>query len=239
MGPMLDEKAESLFDPTKVLFLGTANNGTRVCLSRAGSQISTFDDTLIRKASFGSISANESTRDYAYMHKRASGARYDIVSGYSGTAQVALALERGEIDGACGWDWSSIKSQRPDWITDKKINLLLQTGREPNPELAKMGVPSAFKYVPDEADRRAVELIVSQEVFLRSYILPAEVPPALLDELRSAFDATMRDPQFLADAARMRIDISPLPGASVQDLVRKLYATPKEVITRARQLISP
>jgi tripartite-type tricarboxylate transporter receptor subunit TctC len=239
MGPILDEKTETLFDPTKVLFLGTANNGTRVCLSRAGSQINTFDDALIRKASFGSISANESTREYAYVHKKTSGAQYDIVSGYSGTAQIALALERGEIDGACGWDWSSIKSQRPDWIRDKKINLLLQTGREPNPELAKMGVPSVFRYVSNEADRKAVELIVSQEVFLRSYILPAEVPQALLDELRAAFDATMADPQFLADATRMRIDISPLPGAKVQDLVRRLYATPKEVITRARQVITP
>lgn len=239
MGPILDDKAESLFDPTKVFFLGTANNGTRVCLSRAGSQIKTFEDTLTQKASFGSISANKSTREYAYMHKNTSGAQYDVVSGYSGTAAIALALERGEIDGACGWDWSSVKSQRPDWIRDKKINLLAQTGLVPNPELSRMGVPSVFKYVRNEQDRRAVELIVSQEIFLRSYILPAEVPAPLRDSLRAAFDATMMDPLFLEEAARMRIDISPLSGAKVQDLVQRLYETPKQVITRARQLITP
>jgi len=239
MGPILDEKADALFDPTRVLFLGTANNGTRVCLSRAGSKIKTFDDVLTHKASFGAISANESTREYGYMLKKTSGAQYDIVSGYAGTADIALALERGEVDGACGWDWSSVKSQRPDWIRDRKINLLLQTGLEPNPELSRMVVPSVFKYVRDEADRRAVELIVSQEVFLRSYILPAEVPAPLLDTLRAAFDATMADPQFLEDADRIRIDISPLSGAKVQELVGKLYATPKHVIMRARQVIIP
>jgi len=239
MGPILDEKTEALFDPTKVLFLGTANNGTRVCLSRGGSKIKAFEDALTQKASFGSISANESTREYGYMHKKTSGAQYDVISGYGGTAEIALALERGEIDGACGWDWSSVKSQRPDWIRDKKVNLLLQAGLEPNPELARMGVPSVFKYVKNDEDRKAVELIVSQQVFLRSYILPAEIPVPLLATLRAAFDATMTDPQFMQDAERIRIDISPLSGAEVQELVRKLYATPKDVIMRARQAITP
>jgi len=239
MGPLLDEKAEALFDPTKVLFLGTANNGTRICLSRQGSKIKTFDDALTQKASFGGISPNESTREYGYMHKKTSGAQYDVVSGYSGTAEIALAMERGEIDGACGWDWSSLKSQRPDWIRDRKVNLLLQVGLEPNPELARMGVPSVFNYVKNDDDRKAVELIVSQQVFLRSYILPPGVPAASLEILRAAFDATMTDRKFLDDAERIRIDISPLSGDKVQDLVQKLYATPKDVVMRARQAITP
>jgi tripartite-type tricarboxylate transporter receptor subunit TctC len=239
MGPLLDDKAEALFDPTKVLYLGTANSGTRICVSRRGSKIKTFDDALTQRASFGGISNNESTREYGYMHKKTSGAQYDVVSGYSGTAEIALAMERGEIDGACGWDWSSFKSQRPDWIRDHKVNLLLQAGLEPNPELTRMGVPSVFKYVKNEDDRKAVELIVSQQVFLRSYIAPPGLARELLETLRAGFDATMADPQFLDDAEKARIDISPLPGAKVQDLVRKLYATPKDVVMRARQAITP
>jgi tripartite-type tricarboxylate transporter receptor subunit TctC len=239
MGPLLDDKAEALFDPTKVLYLGTANSGTRICLSRRGSKIKTFDDALTQKASFGGISSNESTREYGYMHKKTAGAQYDVVSGYSGTAEIALALERGEIDGACGWDWSSLKSQRPDWIRDNKVNLLLQAGLEPNPELTRMVVPSVFKYIKNEDDRKAVELIVSQQVFLRSYIAPPGLSRERLDALRSGFDATMKDPQFLDDAEKLRIDISPLSGAKVQDLVQKLYATPKDVVMRARQVITP
>src|SRR5262245_23789782 len=166
-------------------------------------------------------------------------AQYDVVSGYSGTAEIALAMERHELDGVCGWDWASFKSQRPDWIRDNKVNLLLQVGLEPNEELTRMGVPSVFKYVANEADRKAVELIISQQVFQRSYIAPPGLPAELLDTLRSAFDATMRDKDFLHDAETMRIDISPLSGAKVQELVQKIYAAPKDIVARARQAINP
>ncbi len=239
VGPLLDEKAETLFDPTKVLYLGTANNGTRICVSRKDSKIKTFDDALTQKASFGGVSTSDSTRGYGYMHKKTSGAKYDVVSGYSGTAEIALAMERGELDGVCGWDWASFKSQRPDWIRDNKVNLLLQVGLEPNEELTRMGVPVVFKYVTNEDDRKAVELIISQQVFQRSYVAPPGLPAELLDTLRSAFDATMRDKDFLHDAETIRIDISPLPGAKVQELVQKIYAAPKDIVARARQAINP
>jgi tripartite-type tricarboxylate transporter receptor subunit TctC len=239
VGPLLDEKAETLFDPTKVLYLGTANNGTRICVSRKDSKIKTFDDALTQKASFGGVSTSDSTRGYGYMHKKTSGAQYDVVSGYSGTAEIALAMERGELDGVCGWDWASFKSQRPDWIRDHKANLLLQVGLEPNEELTRMGVPSVFKYVTNEDDRKVVELIISQQVFQRSYIAPPGLPAELLETLRSAFDATMRDQEFLHDAETIRIDISPLPGAKVQELVQKIYAAPKDVVARARQALNP
>jgi tripartite-type tricarboxylate transporter receptor subunit TctC len=239
VGPLLDEKAEALFDPTKVDYLGTANNGTRVCVSRQGSKIKTFDDALTQKAAFGGVSTNDSTRDYGFMHKRTTGAQYDVVTGYSGTAEIALAMERGEIEGACGWDWSSFKSQRPDWLRDKKVNVLLQVGLEPNAELTRMGVPSVFKYVTSEESRKVVELIISQQVFQRSYIAPPGIPAAPLDTLRAAFDATMADKQFLEDAEKIRIDISPLSGVKVQELVQKLYATPKDIVAKARQAIAP
>jgi tripartite-type tricarboxylate transporter receptor subunit TctC len=239
MGPLLDEKAEALFDPTKVLYLGTSNSGTRVCVSRKDSRIKTFDDALTQKAAFGGVSTNDSTREYGYMHKKTAGAQYDVVSGYSGTAEIALAMERGEIDGACGWDWSSFKSQRPDWLRDNKVNVLLQVGLEPNAELTRMRVPSVFNYVKGEENRKVVELIVSQQVFQRSYIAPPGLPAEQLATLRTAFDATMRDKQFLDDAEKIRIDISPLPGAKVQELVQSLYAMPKDVVARARQTITP
>jgi tripartite-type tricarboxylate transporter receptor subunit TctC len=239
MGPLLDEKAEALFDPTKVLYLGTANSGIRICVSRKDSKIKTFDDALTQKAKFGGVSANDSTREYGYLHKKTAGAQYDVVSGYAGTAEIALAIERGEIDGVCGWDWASFKSQRPDWIKDDKVNVLLQVGLEPNDELTRMGVPSVFKYVKTEDDRKVVELVISQQVFQRSYIAPPGLPAEQLGALRSGFDATMSDKQFLDDAEKARLDISPLSGTKVQDLVQKLYGTPKDVITRARQAITP
>ncbi len=236
MGPLLDERAEALFDPTKVLYVGTANSGTRVCVTLKGSKIVTFDDALKVPAKFGGSAPNDSTFEYGYLHKRLSGAIYDIVAGYRGTTDMALAMERGELDGVCGWDWSSFKTQKPDWLRDNKANVLLQVSLEAHPELARMGVPSVFNYVKDD-DRKVVELIISQTVFLRSYILPPETPAVQLNILRAAFDATMKDKPFLDEAEKLRIDIAPLSGAAVQELVKKIYASPKDIVERAKKAI--
>jgi tripartite-type tricarboxylate transporter receptor subunit TctC len=239
MGPLLDDRAEALFDPTKVLYVGTANSGTRVCVTLKTSKIKTFDDTLTQKAAFGGVSTNDSTQEYGYLHKKTAGAQYDVVSGYRGTPDIALAIERGELDGVCGWDWSSFKSQKPDWLRDDKVNVLLQVSLDPHPELTRMGVPVVWKYVKNESDRKVVELVISQTVFHRSYIAPPGTPPEQLATLRTAFDATMKDPQFLDDAEKLRVDIAPLSGAKVQEVVQKLYATPKDVVERAKLAIRP
>jgi tripartite-type tricarboxylate transporter receptor subunit TctC len=239
MGALLDDRTAPLFDPTKVRYLGTANSGVRVCVTLKGSKIANFADARTVKAKFGGSAPNDSTYEYGYLHKHTSGAIWDIVAGYRGTAEMALAIERGEIDGVCGWDWSSFKSQKPDWLRDNKANVLLQVSLDPHPELSKLGVPSVFQFVKNEADRKVVELIASQTVFHRSYIAPPETPPAQLEILRKAFDATMADKVFLADAEKSRLDIEPLSGAKVQEVVAKLYATPKDIVERARRAIRP
>ncbi len=239
MDPLLAERGGALFDPTKVLYVGTASNDSRVCLTMKPSAVKTFDDALVHPITIGAISSNDSTRDYAFMHKRLSGAKFNVVTGYNGTVEIGLALERGEVEGACGWGWSSIKSQKPDWISDHKINVLVQVGLEPNAELTAMNVPPIWNYLKDDRDRQAVELIVSQQVMIRSYIAPPETPPEEIGILRAAFDATMKDPQFLQDAETQRLVVEPMPGAKLQELVRKLYATPAAIVERARLAISP
>jgi tripartite-type tricarboxylate transporter receptor subunit TctC len=239
MGPLLDEKAEALFDPTKVNYLGTANNGTRVCVTLKGGKIKSFEEALTRKVAFGGVSANDSTYEYGHLLRKTANAQFDVVPGYRGTADLALALERGEIDGVCGWDWSSFKSQKPDWLREGKVNVLIQVGLEPNAELGRMGVPSVHHYVRNEEKRKVVDLVISQQVFQRSYIVPPGTPAERLATLRAAFDATMADKQFLEDAERLRIDISALPGTKVQELVQKLYTTPKDIVELARQAIRP
>jgi hypothetical protein len=239
MGPLLEEKPEILFDPTKVQYLGTANNGTRVCVSWAASGIKSFDDVRGKEVPFGAVSPNESTHDYAFMLRRTAGAKYKVVSGYHGTTEIGLAMERGEVVGSCGWDWASVKAQRADWLRDKKLNVLLQIGLERNDELTKMGVPHVWDYVKDDVDRAVVGLVIGQQVFQRSYIAPPEIAAVPLGILRSAFDATMKDAQYLTDADKLRIDISPLGGAKVQEIVQKLHATPKDVVQAARAAIRP
>jgi len=239
VGPLLDDKPQPGFDPTKVQYLGTADSGVRVCVTMKSSKIKTFDDALTHKTIVGATGGNGSSGDYAYLHMHTSGAQFDVVPGYQGTVQIGLAMERGELDGVCGWDWSSVKSQKADWLRNNKVNILVQAGLNDDPELTKMGVPPIWNYVKDEAARNIVALVVSQQVFMRSYIAPPGTPPDLVRLLRSSFDQTVGDADFITDAARMRIAVDPLPGDAVQDVVAKIYATPKDVVAGAKKAIKP
>ena len=223
----------------RVTYLGTSNSGARICATYATSKVKSFADLLAQKARLGGVSPGDAVHDYAYLIKRTTNAQIDVVAGYKGTLDLALAMERGEVDGACGWDWSSAKSQKPEWIRDRKLNILAQLGPGENTELTRMGAPQIWSYMRDDAARQVHAMVVSQQAFTRSYFIAAGTPPELVTTLRTAFDATMRDPQFLADADKMRIDVSPLPGATVQELVGKLYATPKAIVEQARAAIRP
>jgi hypothetical protein len=139
----------------------------------------------------------------------------------------------------CGLDWASLKSQRPDWVRDKTATILAQVNLEPEAELTGLGVPQIWKFIRSEDDKKAVELIISQQVFGRPYLAPPGAAAEPLRILRAAFAATMQDKDFLADAERTRIDVVPSSGEKVQQLVEQLYATPKATVERAKDLIKP
>ena len=155
IGPLLDPKVEKLFDPTQVMYIGNVNNGVRVCVSGKNSKVKTFDDARKIKATFGGGPFNDSTRDYGYLHKNTTGAQWDMVTGYKGTVDLVLAVERGEVEGFCGFDWASLKSQRPGWLRDKEVNVLIQDAIEPLDELTRLGVPHIMKYVADDTDAQS------------------------------------------------------------------------------------
>jgi tripartite-type tricarboxylate transporter receptor subunit TctC len=239
VAPLLEARAQSLFDPTKLTYLASADSGTRICATFHTSKIKTFEDAQKNKGIFGASAAGGSTRDYAAFLKKLVGMQAEIVSGYKGTADLMLAMERGEVDGLCGLDWSSAKSQKPDWLRDKKLNILIQMGVEADPELTQMGVPDVWKFVKDEETRQVIELIVAQQIFGRPYIAPPGAAPEQVKTLRAAFMATMQDKQFLEEAEKARIDIAPSSGEKVQDVVLKLYAAPKHIVDKAKDAIQP
>jgi tripartite-type tricarboxylate transporter receptor subunit TctC len=239
IAPLLEDRTQSMFDPAKFQFLASADSATRVCVTHENSSIKTFADALTKKAVMGASAVGASTRDYANFHRRSSGALFELVSGYKGTADILLAMERREVDGLCGLDWSSLKSQRPDWLRDRTVNVLVQVNFEAEDELSRMGVPEVWPFIKDETNRRAVELIVGQQVFGRPYIAPPGVPAEQISTLRAAFSATLKDKEFLAEAKKLRIDVSPSSGQKVQETVERLYATPKPIVERARELLKP
>ena len=239
MGRILDDKASNLFDPTKFVYIGTADSGTRVCITMANAQTKTYEDALRQRTIMGASQAGGATRDYEALHNHATGTKFEIVSGYKGTSDLTLAMERGETAGLCGFDYSSLKSQKPDWLRDKTINILVQDALEPEPELTAMGVPTIWPFIKNDLDKQAVELVLSQQLFGRSYVLPPGSAPDAVAILRKAFAATVADSEFLADAAKARVSITASSGERLQEVVTRVHAAPKEVVARARQIIEP
>jgi len=237
MHPILDPGSPLQFQPREFHFLGSADNSTRVCITFEKSQTKKMEDAIVRKTVMGASAAGGSTRDYAFMLNNIAGTKFDVVSGYKGTVDIFLAMERGEVDGMCGIDWASLRSQRPDWVRDNKINILVETALEATPELEKRGVPIMWKYVKDAKDREAAELIVSQQIFGRPFIAPPQTPAEIVKLLRDAFMSTVSDPEYIADSEKARIEVNPVPGEKVQDLVDRLYKAPPEIAERARQII--
>ena len=236
--PLTGDATKYRYDPTKFEYLGTADSGTRLCFTSAASKVKTFADARARKTLIASTAPGSSTWDYSYFFNALAGARFETVSGYKGPGDLMLALERGEADGVCALDVSTVTTLRPDWFGAGKANFLVQAGMEPNDKLTKLGIPSMWSFIADE-NRAVAELFVSQQVFGRPFLAPPGAPQAQMQILRAAFDATFRDPEALEEARRMNLEINSRSGETVGALVKKVYASPKSVIEQMSRAIRP
>jgi tripartite-type tricarboxylate transporter receptor subunit TctC len=234
--PVMAEAGRFRYDPSKYGYLGTADSSTWLCIMFHKSKIKTFEDAQTIPSTLGGVAAGSSTVDYVHMFNALADTKFKLVSGYKSTAEIVLAIDRGEVDGVCGYDTNSLKAQKPDWYGTPLANIIVQAGLEPSETMTKMGVPSIWKYITGE-NRRVAELIVSQQVFGRPFVAPPAVPESQLNMLRAAFTSTMADPEFLADMQRLKLDINSKDGAEVRALIQKIYAAPKELIERMKQVL--
>jgi len=165
------------------------------------------------------------------------GTRFRIVTGYNGTAEIALAMERGEVQGIADWSWASFKKQRPDWLRDKKVTLLMQGALQRDRDLPEL--PSALDFVANDADRKVMELFFTQKTIARPVIAPPGIPPERLATLRAAFAALATDRDFLADAEKSGLDVAPVSGEAVDKVVALIAGTPAEVAERFGKIFAP
>ncbi len=237
MAPLLDAK-KPRFDPTRFIYIGTAETGPRLCLSWHTSKVKTYDDMLKTKFIVASSQSGGASRDYALLANALASAQMQLVSGYKGGADMLLAIERGEVEGLCAFDWSTIKTARGAWLREKKLNLLVQFGIQPDKALTSLGVPEFKTRVP-AAQHAVADLVVAQQLFSRMFFLPKEAPADRVKLLRDAFMKTMSDPSFLAEAGKQQMNIDPLDGERVGEVVRKIYASSPEIVARARKALQP
>ncbi len=231
MTPLLDP-GRLKFDPPKFNYLGTANKEIRVCAMRSNAAVKTMEDAMKGESVIAATADGGSTQDYPAVMNEVLGTKFKIIRGYKGTKEITLAVERGEADGLCGWAWTSLKTQKPDWLENKGVNIFVQFGMENDPELDKMGVPSVWKFVKNDSDKQLLELMVGQQVFGRPFVAPPGVPEATMKALRDAFASTMKDKTYLADAEKAKLEVDYDSGENVQKLVARIYETPQPVVDR-------
>jgi tripartite-type tricarboxylate transporter receptor subunit TctC len=225
-------------DPSKTIYLGSANSDVYVCFVRADAPVKTYKDVLTTELIIGASNPGATTYDLPHLLNNVLGTKFRIVTGYAGSKEMTLALERGEVQGACGLGWTAIETLHPDWFAKGTVRVLVQLSTDGHPDLNKQGVPRAADLARDADERRVIELVFSQGIFGRPYVLPPEVPRDRVALLRQAFMTAFNDPGFRAEAKKMRLDVDPMPGEKLQQLVADLYATPPHLIERARQALT-
>jgi tripartite-type tricarboxylate transporter receptor subunit TctC len=234
MEPLIGTSATQ-FDARKFAWLGSGTDEVSICLTWHSSPVKTWNDLLTIPSVMGGEGSGSDPDIFSAMIKNAFGAKLKVVSGYPGTAEVALAIERGEIDGRCGWSWSSLKLTKPDWIADKRVNLITQLALKKSPELAD--VPLIFAFAANDRQRQMLRLVLSRQSMARPFAAPPALPEERKAALRQAFERTFADPEFLAEAKQRGLEVNPVTGAEIDKLVGELYQTPPEIIAETRAII--
>ena len=237
LDPLFGDKARMKHDASKFIYLGSATVDYYVCVVRADAPVKSFQEALSREVIIGASQPGTSTRDFPALLNNAVGAKFRIVSGYPGTREITLAIEKGEVQGLCGFSWSSLSVQHPDWLQNGFIRVLVQEHDKGHPEVNRKGVPLAVDFAKSPQDRTIMELIYSSEIFGRPYILPPGVPAERVAALRKAFMDALRDPELRAEGEKLGLDLDPISGEDLQKIAEKIYATPPDIVERAKQAV--
>ena len=226
-------------DPSRFQYLGSANDDVYICIARKDAPTQTFKDVLDRELTVGASGASPGA-DISWLLKNVLRAKFKIVLGYIGSRAVMLAIGRNEVQGACGFAWPSISVTNPSWFGPNGfMRVLVQTHGKGHPELNAAGVPLASAFARTDEERAIMELYFSHTTFGRPYVVAPEVPKERVAALRTAFMATMKDPEFVAEAGKAGMDIDAVDGDEVQRLIAKMYSAPPELIAKMKKALQP
>jgi tripartite-type tricarboxylate transporter receptor subunit TctC len=228
--------ARAPFDARNLSWLGSISSDVSVCMTWHTSPVKTFPDMLEKPFTMGGLGKEADPDIFALMLRNVFGAKLKLVSGYPGTNDATLAMERREVDGVCGISWSTAKARHIDWIKTRQVNMPVQLGLRKEADLPD--VPAVIDLVKDDEQKQMVRLILAGQAMARPYAAPPGIPDDRRNALIAAFAATMKDPEFLADAEKMQADVSPVTAAEIDRLLAEVYATPKPVVAKAAKAIA-
>jgi tripartite-type tricarboxylate transporter receptor subunit TctC len=225
------------FDLAKFNWIGNLSSETAVVIAWHTSPFQTIDDVFKQDMLVAGTGPTIDTETTPRLLNALTGTRFKIISGYSGTADGVLAMERGEVHGIGDWSWSNVKTRRPDYLRDKKVRVLLQVATEKLPDLAD--VPLAMDFVKNDDDRKIMELFLAQKSAARPVVAPPQVPAERMAAIRAAFDKMIVDPEFLKDAAGQKLDLDPAPASEIEKVIKLFATTPEDIGRRLKDAIEP
>ena len=224
------------FEIEKFHWLGSLNSETAVTLAWHTAPHKTTKDLFAQELIVGGITGVD-PETTAKLYNSLIGTRFKVVSGYGSTSQIALAIERGEVQGIADWSWSSLKAVRPNWLADKLITLLMQGALKNEPELGSL--PNALDFIKNDTDRKVLELHFTQKTAARPLVTPPEVPAERVALLRKAFGLLAQDKEFLAEMDKAQMEFNFVPGPEIDKIVAQIAATPSEIAERYAKAFSP
>jgi tripartite-type tricarboxylate transporter receptor subunit TctC len=222
-------------DPSKFNFLGNVNNEVNLCFIRSDAPAKNLQETFTKEVIMGASADSALPRDLPALLNNLLGTKLRVVAGYAGSREVMIAVERNEVHGMCGISWASLSMQHPDWLKTGFVTILTQDDTKGHPDLIKMGVPVSVEFAKNAEDRQVMELVYSQNLYGRPFIIPPDVPQDRIAALRKGFMDAMHDRELLAEAEKSRLDVAPTSGEELQALIARLYSLPTAIIERARQ----
>jgi tripartite-type tricarboxylate transporter receptor subunit TctC len=217
--------------------VGAMSKDVSLCVSWHEAPFKTIDDVKAKEMVVGGTGAGSNPDVFPVVLNRLIGTKFKLITGYVGSQEIALAMERNEVQGRCGWGIASVKSTRPDWLRDKKVNVLLQLALEKSQELPD--VPLVFDLLANAADKQLMTLLLAPLSVARPFLAPPGLPAERVAELRKAFMAAMADEELRAEGAKIGLDdIDPTSGEDMQKLLQQIYATPEAVVEQARAMLT-
>jgi len=226
--PLLGQPAGPIV-ATKINWIGSTNDEVSVCAARRESGITRFDQVFERELIIGSTGGSGDDEQMPRIMDGVLGTKFRTVSGFPGGAEIKLAMQRGEVSGRCGWSWSSVKATEAEWLKDKSISILVQLSLRRHPDLPD--TPLVTDFVKTDEDRQIFKVVLARQVMAWPFAAPPGVPADRVAALRKAFDETLKDPEFLAEAEHLNLEITPVSGERIQSLIEDVYRTTGPQVT--------
>ena len=227
---------DAKFDGRQFTWIGNIADNNSLCATWHTTEIKSWNDVLSKPFVLGGQGPGSDLDNFATLLKNVFGAKLKLVSGYPGGSEVNLAIERREVDGRCGWSWDSIKSTRPEWLRDKKINLLVVFALEKAADIPAE-VPLVLDKAQTDEQRQILRVHLAAQALGRPFAAPPGIPEDRKAALRKAFDDTMKDPEFVAETTKVRLEVSPMTGAQIDRVLGEVYALPKDLIEKAKTAV--